>query len=85
MICMMDVTVYRLYDFMGDLLDVDIGIASMAEVLAEIFTGGPELCLKVREDQVAKVFSLVAQEDLPEGRSELLSALQAMARVCGLR
>ena len=66
---------------MGDLLEVDIGIASMAEVIAEIFTGGHELCLKVREDQVARVFSLVAQGELPEGRPELLNALQAMAKV----
>lgn len=66
---------------MGDLLEVDIGIATMAEVIAEIFTGGHELCLKVREDQVARVFSLVAQEELPEGRPELLNALQAMAKV----
>ena len=66
---------------MGDLLEVDIGIAAMAEVIAEIFTGGHELCLKVREDQVARVFSLVAQEELPEGRPELLNALQAMAKV----
>ena len=65
---------------MGDLLDVEIGIANMAGVLAEVFTGGSELCLKVREDQVARVFSLIAQ-DLPEGRSELLYVLQAMSKV----
>ena len=72
---------HRLYAFMGDLLEVDIGTAAMAEVIGEIFTGGHELCLKVREDQVARVFSLVAQEELPEGRPELLNALQAMAKV----
>ena len=72
---------YRLYAFMGDLLEVDIGIAAMAEVIGEIFTGGHELCLKVREDQVARIFSLVAQGELPEGRPELLHALQAMAKV----
>ena len=66
---------------MGDLLEVDIGIAAMAEVIGEIFTGGHELCLKVREDQVARIFSLVAQGELPEGRPELLHALQAMAKV----
>ena len=69
---------------MGDLLDVEIGIANMAGVLAEVFTGGPELCLKVREDQVASVFSLIAQ-DLPEGRPELLHALQAMSKVCSYK
>lgn len=71
---------HRLYDFMGDLLDVKVGIASMAAVLAEIFTGGSEVCLKLREDQVARVFSLVVEEN--EGRLALLSALQTMAKVC---
>ena len=65
---------------MEDLLDVDIGIASMAGVIAEIFTGKPELCLKLKERHVARIFSLVAQPEL-SGRSELLYALQAMAKV----
>ena len=64
---------------MEDLLDVEIGIPNMADVLAEVFTGGPDLCLRVKEEQVARVFSLVAQDDL--GRPELLQALQAMAKV----
>ena len=66
---------------MDDLLEVDIGVASMAEVVAEIFTGRPELCLKVREDQIAKVFTWIAQKELPQGCPELLYALQTMAKV----
>lgn len=72
---------FRLYAFMEGLLEVEIGIASMADVLTEVFTGGPDLCLKVKEDQVARLFSLIARDDLPEGRPELLHALQAMAKV----
>ena len=34
------------------------------------------------EDQVARVFTLAAQEELPEGRLKLLNTLQAMAKVC---
>ena len=66
---------------MNDLLEVDIGIASMADIIAEIFTGAPELCLKVREDQIAKIFTLIAQKELPQGRPELLYALQVMVKV----
>ena len=66
---------------MDDLLNVVIGVASMAEVVAEIFTGRPELCLKVREDMIAKVFTLITQKELLQGRPELLYALQAMAKV----
>lgn len=70
----------RLFDFMDDLLAVDIGIASMAGVIAEIFTGEPELCFKLKEGHVARIFMLVAESELP-GRPELLYALQAMAKV----
>ena len=66
---------------MEDLLDVEVGVASMADMLTEMFTGGAQLCLKVREDQVARVFSIIAQEELPEGIPELLQVLQAMATV----
>ena len=66
---------------MEDLLNVELGIASMADALAEVFTGGPELCLKVKEDQVAKIFSIIAQKDLPEGQPELLHVLHAMVKV----
>ena len=65
---------------MEDLLAVDIGIASMAELTGEIFTGGTELCLELREDQVARIFTLVAQPIFP-GRPEFLYVLQAMAKV----
>lgn len=66
---------------MDDLLDIDIGIASMAEVVAEIFIGRPELCLRVREDQIIKIFSRITQNELLEGRPELLYVLQTMAKV----
>ena len=66
---------------MDNLLDVDIGIASMAAVVAEIFIGRPELCIKVREDQIAKIFSRITQNELHEGRPELLYVLQIMAKV----
>lgn len=66
---------------MDDLLKVEVGVASMADVLVEVFTGGAELCLKVREDQVAQIFAIIADEELAEGRPELLQALQAMAKV----
>lgn len=71
---------HRLFDFIEDLLAVDLGVASMAAVIAEIFTGEPELCLKLKEHHVARIFSLIAQPELP-GRPELLHALQAMAKV----
>ena len=72
----------RLYDRMSDLLEANVALASMGELLTEVFTGGPEICLKVREEQVERIFNIIKTEN--EGRAELLFTLQAMAKVSSL-
>lgn len=72
----------RLYDRMSDLLEIDLAVPFMAEVLMEVFSGGPEICLHVREDQVERIFQLVASGE-EAGQAELLMTLQAIAKVCG--
>ena len=66
---------------MDELLDVNIGVGSMAALVAEIFIGRPELCLKVREDQIAKIFTRISQKEQQDGRPQLLYVLQVMAKV----
>lgn len=66
---------------MDDLLKIDVAIPYIADVLTEVFTGGPELCLKVREEQVGKLFQMVASLGEKEGRSELITTLQAISKV----
>ena len=66
---------------MDELLDVNIGVGSMAALVAEIFIGRPELCLKVREDQIAKIFTRISQKEQQDGRPQLLYILQVMAKV----
>ena len=73
----------RLYDRMDDLLEINLAVPYIAEVLTEVFTGGPELCLKVREEQVEKLFQMVASVGEEEGRAELIMTLQAIAKVRG--
>jgi len=46
----------------------------------QIFTGGQEICLKLREQQVRQVFYLVAYGG-EVGRAELLGTLQAAVKV----
>ncbi len=65
---------------MSDLLEIEVAVPYMAEVLQEVFTGGPEICLKVTEDQVERVFQLVVTGG-EEGRAELIGIIQAMAKV----
>ena len=71
----------RLYDRMDDLLEIDVAISYIADVLTVVFTGGPELCLKVREDQVEKLFEMVTSLREMEERAQLILTLQAIAKV----
>ena len=73
----------RLYDRMNDLLETEVAVPFMAEVLTEAFTGGPVICLKVREEEVERVFHLISMggAERVEGRAELILTLQAMAKV----
>ena len=51
----------------------------MAELLAEVFTSGPEIALKVKEEQVEKIFELII--DGHEAQVELIQTLQGIAKV----
>ena len=51
----------------------------MAEVLTEVFTGGPEIALRVKEEQVERIFQLVSARG--SGQVELMETLQSMAKV----
>ena len=66
---------------MDDLLEIDVAISYIADVLTVVFTGGPELCLKVREDQVEKLFEMVTSLREMEERAQLILTLQAIAKV----
>ena len=52
----------------------------MAMVLTEVFMGGPEISLRVKEEQVERIFHLVSSgvTALPE----LMECLQSMVKVC---
>ena len=71
----------RLYNCMDDLLEINLAVPYIAEVLTEVFTGGPELCMKVREEQVEKLFQMVVCAREEEERVKLIMTLQAIAKV----
>ena len=48
--------------------------------MPQVFTGNQEICLKIKEQQVEKIFELIV-EDGCTGRSELLGLLKAIAKV----
>ena len=54
----------------------------MALVLTEVLTGGTEICLRVKEEQVERIFHLVTARGpaLPD----LLVTLQSMVKVSGI-
>ncbi len=55
----------------------------MAEMLTEVFSGTPELCLRVNEEHIKNIFKLIirSKED-PIGQLALLSTLSTIAKVC---
>ena len=65
---------------MSDLLEIGIAVPSIGELLTEVFTGGTEICLKVTEAQVERLFTIISNEG-EQGRAELILTLQAMAKV----
>ena len=68
---------------MDGFLDCGIAVASMAQMLTELFVNGAELCLQVREDQVEKIFRIITG-CRAEGQVELLITLQAIAKVSSI-
>ncbi len=70
----------RIFERMGDLLEIGIAVPSIGQLLTQVFTGGTEICLKVTESQVERLFALIAHQG-KEGRAELILTLQAMAKV----
>ena len=48
-------------------------------VLTEVFTGGPEICLRVKEEQVERLFYFISEGG--EGSADLLQTLQSMVKV----
>ena len=70
----------RLYDRLSDLLEINVAVEQMSEMLTEVFTGSPEICFKVKAEQIQRMFNIIASgEDL--GSYELINTLQAMANV----
>ena len=45
-----------------------------------MFTGNQEICLKIKEQQVEKIFELIIENE-SNGRLELLQLLKAIAKV----
>ena len=65
-------------DFYIRIKKKQVAIPYMAEVLTEIFTGSVEIALKVKEEQVERIFQLISSG---KAQVELITTLQAMAKV----
>ena len=57
-----------------------VAVPCMAEVLTEVFTGGHEMALHVKEEQIERIFQLISRG---EGgtRIGLMQTLQSMVKV----
>jgi len=82
---------------MDDLLELRYAKPEMAKLLTEVgtyctalsikltliqvFTGGKEICLRIREAQIDRIFKLIVKSEF-SGRPELLEMLQTIVKVC---
>jgi len=58
-----------------------VGMQILTSTIAEVFQqAGPEICLKVKEDQMRRILQLVF-EGGEDGRAELVSTLHSIAKV----
>ena len=53
----------------------------MAMVLTEVFTGGPEIALRVKEEQIERIFNLITEGG--PAVPDLLQTLQSVVKVSG--
>ena len=53
----------------------------MEMILFQVFTGGTEICLRVKETQINHIFDLIVKSE-SSGRPEWLEMLRAIVKVC---
>lgn len=75
----------RVFDHLSQLLEIKVvdrvGMQILTSTIAEVFQqAGPEICLKVKEDQMRRILQLVF-EGGEDGRAELVSTLHSIAKV----
>ena len=57
-----------------------VAVPCMAEVLTEVFTGGHEMALHVKEEQIERIFQLISRGEAGT-RIGLMQTLQSMVKV----
>jgi len=75
----------KVFDHLSQLLEIKVvdrvGMQILTSTIAEVFQqAGPEICLKVKEDQMRRILQLVF-EGGEDGRAELVSTLHSIAKV----
>jgi inositol 1,4,5-triphosphate receptor type 1 len=69
----------RLYEQMDILLEIKVAVPNMVMAMVEAFTNHADNCLRVKEQQVEKIFQLVTASD--EARPELIDLLQVIIKL----
>ncbi|XP_019851941.1 PREDICTED: inositol 1,4,5-trisphosphate receptor type 3-like [Amphimedon queenslandica] len=74
----------RLFNRIDDLLDITVPVpvlSDLADLITEVFTGGPELILKVTEDHIEKIFGIMKDSENCNVQAQFMVTLEAMAKI----
>ncbi|XP_019861438.1 PREDICTED: uncharacterized protein LOC100634093 isoform X2 [Amphimedon queenslandica] len=74
----------RIFNRLDDLLEMKIPVttlSSLADLITEVFTGGPELILKVTEYHVDRIFDIIITCDEPTAQAQFMVTLEAIVKI----
>uniref|UniRef100_A0A1X7VAJ0 Uncharacterized protein n=1 Tax=Amphimedon queenslandica TaxID=400682 RepID=A0A1X7VAJ0_AMPQE len=74
----------RIFNRLDDLLQMKLPNATLsflADLITEVFTGGPELIMKVQEDQIEKIFEIIISCNYPIAQAQFVVALEAIVKI----
>ncbi|XP_019849951.1 PREDICTED: inositol 1,4,5-trisphosphate receptor-like [Amphimedon queenslandica] len=74
----------RIFSRLDDLLQMKLPnttLPFLADLITEVFTGGPELIMKVKDDQIEKIFEIIISCNYPMAQAQFLVTLEAIVKI----
>jgi inositol 1,4,5-triphosphate receptor type 1 len=74
----------RLFNRFDDLFEIKfptLSLAALADLMTEVFTGGPELILRVTESHIETIFEMIVHSNDTSIQAHFMMALEAIAKI----
>ncbi len=70
-----------LADLLTEVLHSILSVNLSFHIDVQVFTGGPDLILRIRESQVERIFEIIVHCKNPSVQAQFMLTLQALAKV----